>query len=63
MSKPPILPYPPPAGAVQIVTVQHKMRDWLAAAGHLSLRPGVGADVLALPQHPPAWSAVQVDEQ
>lgn len=49
----------------EIVAVQRqKMRDWLARCESLSLRPlALTPDVLALPWHPPAWSAVQVDEQ
>ncbi len=49
----------------EIVAVQRqKMRDWLARCESLSLRPlALTPDVLALPRHPPAWSAVQVDEQ
>ncbi|WP_228742853.1 type II secretion system protein GspL, partial [Klebsiella quasipneumoniae] len=49
----------------EIVAVQRqKMRDWLARCESLSLRPlALTPDVLALPWQPPAWSAVQVDEQ
>ncbi len=40
------------------------MRDWLARCESLSLQPlALTPDVLALPWQPPAWSAVQVDEQ
>lgn len=49
----------------EIVAVQRqKMRDWLARCESLSLQPlALTPDVLALPWQPPAWSAVQVDEQ
>lgn len=49
----------------EIVAVQRqKMRDWLARCESLSLQPSaLTPDVLALPSQPPAWSAVQVDEQ
>jgi general secretion pathway protein L len=49
----------------EIVAVQRqKMRDWLARCESLSLQPlALTPDVLALPRQPPAWSAVQVDEQ
>ncbi|VTM51019.1 pullulanase secretion protein PulL [Klebsiella pneumoniae] len=40
------------------------MHDWLARCESLSLQPlALTPDVLALPWQPPAWSAVQVDEQ
>lgn len=40
------------------------MRDWLARCESLSLRPlALTPDVLALPWQPPAWSAVQADDQ
>lgn len=49
----------------EIVAVQRqKMRDWLARCESLSLRPlALTPDVLALPWQPPAWSAVQADDQ
>ncbi len=39
------------------------MRDWLALRIALLTAPALTPDVLALPRQPPAWSAVQVDEQ
>ena len=39
------------------------MRDWLARCESLSLQPGVDARRAGPARQPPAWSAVQVDEQ